>query len=57
MTSPRIVQLIPRCLSGLKRIPKIGRMPRVKKKFQWTPYSVTCSYSISVGSYHDKLTG
>lgn len=24
--------------------PNGGRRPMVKKKFQWTPYSVTCSF-------------
>lgn len=28
---------------GQSKLPNTGRRPRVKKKFQWTPYSVTCS--------------
>lgn len=32
-------------LRGDRSIPRTGSMPRVKKKFQCTPYSVTCSCS------------
>lgn len=39
---------------GQSKLPNTGRRPRVKKKFQWTPYSVTCSYesgSAQLGSH------
>ena len=32
-------------LIGQSTVPKTGNIARVKKKFQWTPYSVTCSCS------------
>lgn len=40
-------------------MPNTGRQPRVKKKFQWTPYSVTCSSSSTVDELGqlDRLTG
>lgn len=30
-------------MKGCNNICKIGIVARVRKKFQWTPYSVTCS--------------
>jgi hypothetical protein len=48
-------------LRGHKTVPNTGSRARVKKKFQCTPYSVTCSYNyVSKGrtqAYNDGLTG